>query len=93
MTLAPCPSTLAYVESLALRRPAAPALWEWPLRLSYAELDRMLRELRRGIAWSWRVQGATGRGRRAGCSPGEVLRDWKSPNPQSTQTGAPDEHP
>jgi len=28
-----------------------------------------------------------------GCSPGEVLRDWKSPNPQSTQDPDPDEHP
>jgi len=28
-----------------------------------------------------------------GCSPGEVLRDWKSPNAQSTQISKPDEHP
>ena len=28
-----------------------------------------------------------------GCSPGEVLRDWKSPNPQSTQITKPNEHP
>ena len=28
-----------------------------------------------------------------GCSPGEVLRDWKSPNPQSTQIAKPDEQP
>ena len=28
-----------------------------------------------------------------GCSPGEVLRDWESPNPQSTLDEHPDEHP
>ncbi len=28
-----------------------------------------------------------------GCSPGEVLRDWESPNPQITQISKPDEHP
>lgn len=44
----------------------------------------------RGEAWSTRCEAPIGCIR---CSSGLGLRDWKSPNTQSTQDAQPDEHP
>ncbi|WP_083300764.1 thiamine pyrophosphate-binding protein [Jeongeupia sp. USM3] len=43
------------------------------------------------VKWAKEVTSCEGSIGCFGCSPGEVLRDWKSPNPQS-QNKTPDEH-
>jgi DNA polymerase V len=60
-----------------------------PLAAGFGGDWRMRRE-KLSPAWTTRCGGSIGC---FGCSPGEILRDWKSPNPQSPREPAPDEHP